>query len=177
MENAFIFDDVELPPRLQIPIHVQNEWELSYVVRGRGVRIAGDVRQPFCEGDVVLIPPSVPHGWFFDSTSADESGCIHNITVLFAAGLPARLSQVLPEMKEVTRTLGAIKTPRRFVGPKGLAIAEKLEKMRDMTAARRLPLMLELLGDIAAGDASEELVARVPAQTEQRRETQHLLQM
>lgn len=74
MENAFIFDDVLLTPKQQIPIHTQNEWELSYIIRGQGTKFLGEETQPFCEGEVILIPPKFPHGWFFDgeSTAAER---------------------------------------------------------------------------------------------------------
>ena len=58
MEDAFIYDDVVLTPKQQIPIHTQDEWELSYIICGRGLMFIGNEKQRFCEGEVVLIPPS-----------------------------------------------------------------------------------------------------------------------
>lgn len=66
MEEAFVYDDVRLTPKQQISIHTQNEWELSYVIRGQGIRFLGEEKQPFYEGEIILIPPKFPHGWFFD---------------------------------------------------------------------------------------------------------------
>lgn len=157
MEQAFIFDDVRLSPKLQIPIHTQKEWELSYVIRGRGSRLLGDERQPFNEGEVILIPPHFPHGWFFDQSSTDADGCIHNITLLFAADLPTRLSIVLPEMIQITSVLNAISLPRLYVGDTATAIVRLLEDMRQLAPARRVPLVMQLLILVAENTESVEL--------------------
>lgn len=157
MEQAFIFDDVRLAPKQQIPIHTQNEWELSYVIRGRGTRILGNERQPFYEGEVILIPPHFPHGWLFDQSSVDADGCIHNITLLFAADLPTRLSIVLPEMIQITSVLNAISLPRLYVGDTATAIARLLEDMRQLAPARRVPLVMQLLILVAENTESVEL--------------------
>lgn len=145
MEHSFIYDDVSLSPKQQIPVHIQNEWELSYVICGEGTKILGDDRLPFREGEVILIPPQFPHGWFFDSSSTDENGCIHNITLLFASDLPARLSMVLPEFTRTADILNTVRTPRRFIGKTAFRIAGLLEEMRTLDSVNRLPLILQIL--------------------------------
>ena len=157
MENAFIYDDVVLPPKQQIPIHTQNEWELSYIICGEGLMIVGDEKQRFCEGEAVLIPPRYPHGCFFDNSSTDESGCIHNTTLMFASDLPARLSHVLPELAQTSNMLNAICVPRRYVGNAALEIARLFEKMRCLDSAKRLPIILQLLIHITENVESEEI--------------------
>lgn len=160
MEKAFIYDDVRLTPKQQIPIHTQDEWELSYVVRGQGTRFLGEERQQFYEGEVILIPPQFPHGWFFDNNSTDEDGCIHNITLLFASDLPTQLSFVLPELTQVVRTLNAIGMPRRYVGKACAGIIRLLEEMQTLDSAKKLPLILQLLILIAENNESEEIGCR-----------------
>lgn len=157
MENAFIYDDVVLPPKQQIPIHTQNEWELSYIICGEGLMFIGDEKQKFCEGEVVLIPPRFPHGWFFDNGSTDESGCIHNITLMFASDLPTRLSYVLPELTQTSNMLNAICIPRRYVGNTAVEIARLFEKMRGLDSTKRLPIILQLLTLITENVESEEI--------------------
>lgn len=157
MEGAFIYDDVRLTPKQQISIHTQNEWELSYVIRGQGIRFLGEEKQPFYEGEIILIPPKFPHGWFFDDESTDENGYIHNITLLFTAELPTRLSLVLPELTRVADIFSVIRLPRRYVGKTSVEIARLLEEMRVLDSAKRLPLVLQLLILIAENAESEEL--------------------
>lgn len=157
MTQAFIYDDVRLSPKRQIPIHTQNEWELSYVIRGHGTRILGDERQAFCEGEVLLIPPHFSHGWFFDNSSTDDEGCIHNITLLFASELPTRLSLVLPELAQAVSVLSTISLPRRYVGRTCDEIVRLLERMRTLDSVKRLPLILQLLILLTEDAESEEI--------------------
>ncbi|MBP2692127.1 MAG: helix-turn-helix domain-containing protein [Muribaculaceae bacterium] len=166
MEQTFIYDDVRLPPQRQIPIHTQNEWELSYVVCGHGVMFIGEDKQRFCEGEVVLIPPQIPHGWFFDNNSTDGEGYIHNITLLFASDLPERLSYVLPEWARIANVLSDISVPRRYVGKAAEEIAGLLDKMRAMDASRRLPLILQLLIIITENAESEEIGSKPVGRSE-----------
>lgn len=55
-------DHVCLTPSQQIGRHQQATWELSYIIKGQGVRTIGGQTEPFEPGDMVLIPPE-------DSTS------------------------------------------------------------------------------------------------------------
>ena len=161
MEDAFIYDDVVLTPKQQIPIHTQDEWELSYIICGRGLMFIGNEKQRFCEGEVVLIPPRFPHGCFFDNGSTDESGCIHNITLMFASDLPTRLSHILPELMRTSNILNALCVPRRYVGKAAVGIARMLEEMRGLDSAKRLPLILQLLIFIADNAEAEEIGGRL----------------
>lgn len=160
MENAFIYDDVLLTPKQQISIHTQDEWELSYIIRGRGIKYLGEETQPFCEGEVILIPPNYPHGWFFDNESTDADGCIHNITLLFASDLPERLSLVLPELTQAVNILNTICIPKRYVGETAVEIIRLLNEMRTLDSAWRLPLILQLLVLITGNSESEDIGSR-----------------
>lgn len=160
MKQSFIYDDVLLSPKQQIPVHTQKEWELSYVICGQGTRFLGDERQPFREGEVILIPPQFPHGWFFDSSSTDENGYIHNITLLFASDLPSRLSSVFPEFAQTAATLDTLRVPRKFVGKTAIKITRLLEDMRPLSSAERLPMFLQLLMLMVENTEAEETGCR-----------------
>jgi quercetin dioxygenase-like cupin family protein len=67
----------------QIPLHSQDSWKLSYVIVGSGIRQIGYVREPFKAGEIVLIPPEIPHCWNFDRNVTDKDGRISNITLIF----------------------------------------------------------------------------------------------
>lgn len=170
MECAFKYDDVRLDPKRQIPIHTQNEWELSYVIHGRGMRILGEERQQFHEGEVMLIPPQFPHGWFFDSNSTDEDGCIHNITLLFFSDLPSRLSMVLPELTKVVKVLGTISLPRRYIGRTCDEIVWLLEEMQTLDSVKRLPLMLQLLILLTEDAETQEIGSRLMSKSKRNAE-------
>lgn len=45
------------------PRHRHDQAELTWVLRGQGVRFVGDSAEPFADGDLVLLGPQVPHLW------------------------------------------------------------------------------------------------------------------
>ena len=62
--NSFNYANVHLPPEKQIGMHQQDTWELSYVIVGAGKRVIGDTTSYFTNGDLVFIPPCIPHCCF-----------------------------------------------------------------------------------------------------------------
>lgn len=56
---AFVYEDVEF----DAPWHFHPEYELTYIVKGKGMRYVGNSIQKFEEGDFVLIGANLPHCW------------------------------------------------------------------------------------------------------------------
>ena len=75
-EHSFTFNNVSLTPSEQIGLHRQPLWELSYIVTGSGMRLIGDMTEPFQCGEVVMIPPEIPHCWIFNNNDTDANGQI-----------------------------------------------------------------------------------------------------
>lgn len=50
------------------PFHYHQEYELTWIVKGRGKRFIGNRMEDFSEGDFVLIGPNQPHCWKLDGT-------------------------------------------------------------------------------------------------------------
>ncbi|MCM8533191.1 MAG: helix-turn-helix domain-containing protein [Lentisphaeraceae bacterium] len=46
--------------------HYHDAYELTYIISGRGQRYVGDSLEPFEAGDLVLLPPNLPHTWVTD---------------------------------------------------------------------------------------------------------------
>ena len=63
--HTFYFDHVHLCPDEQIGYHSQSSWELSYIIVGSGKCRLGKNTYPFTSGEIVLLPPELPHdiGW------------------------------------------------------------------------------------------------------------------
>ena len=95
---SYSYDHVRLTPDKQIGRHSQPGYELSYIITGRGERTLGSVTEPFKEGDVVLVPPRIPHQWRFEPEAVDSEGCIENITFHFPASFPEELARLFPEL-------------------------------------------------------------------------------
>jgi AraC-like DNA-binding protein len=56
--------------------HYHPEYELTYIVEGKGKRLIGDSYEYFQAGDWVLLPPMLPHTWVSDKTQASHCRAI-----------------------------------------------------------------------------------------------------
>ncbi|MFD1315188.1 AraC family transcriptional regulator [Namhaeicola litoreus] len=57
--HAFIYENKDF----DAPWHFHPEYELTYIVKGKGIRYIGNNIQKFEEGDFVLIGSNLPHCW------------------------------------------------------------------------------------------------------------------
>jgi len=96
--HTFHFDHVHIKWNQQVPLHQQETWELSYIITGSGARIIGDVVENFSKGEVILIPPNIPHCWSFDESVHDSEGNIENITIVFENDFLERCKNLFPEL-------------------------------------------------------------------------------
>ena len=149
---AFIFDNVSFKPDLQIGKHSHNHWELSYVICGQGLRTIGDRTEPIREGEIILIPPDIPHVWHFDRDKTDATGNISNVSVFFETSLLDGLINIFPEISDIMNDLRIKKDAVDFRGEAYDRIRALLRKMRNLTPQARLPLMLDVLVTIAKAD-------------------------
>lgn len=146
---AFDYDDVCVPPMRQIGMHSHRCWELSLVTCGAGRRTVGDTTEPFAAGEIVLVPPGMPHQWRFDPGVTDADGNISNISVFFDPEVPDGLGALLPEMGAATAALGSLTDAMIYTGGTCARLRELLYAMRGLTPRARLPLMLDLLMTLA----------------------------
>ena len=121
----YTFDHVRITPDKQIGRHSQSGYELDYIIIGRGIRTLGSVSEPFQEGEVVLVPPEVPHQWEFDSKAVDRGGCIENISFHFPSTFPEKLADVFPDLSQRMMRLQDLTEAVRYVG----AARERLVKL------------------------------------------------
>ena len=154
---AFVFDDVRIPPSRQIGMHSAPVWELSCVLYGAGTRTIGDLTEPIRQGEIILIPPEIPHVWRFDPAVTDADGNIANISVFFE---PLILDSMLRLFPEMSATLEKIRSQTQAISYSGEAQSEIMElllSMRGLSPEHRFPLMMKLL--TAISDTSESRCA------------------
>lgn len=99
--QTFHFDHVHITWDQQVPLHQQETWELSYVITGGGVRTIGDVVENFSKGEIILIPPNIPHCWSFDENVHDDDGLIENITIVIENDFLEKCKVMFPELSVV----------------------------------------------------------------------------
>lgn len=154
---AFTYDDVRVTPDRQIGMHSHQQWELSHVIYGGGTRTIGDKCEPFAKGEVILLPPNIPHVWQFDPSVTDNDGCIANITIFFEDSTLDGLATLVPELRN---SINKIRTQTEAISYSGTTlenIVSILYAMRDKTAEARIPEMFRLLTVISDTSCSRSV--------------------
>lgn len=83
--------------RDEFPYHQHPEFQITYVISGSGKRITDDFIEEFEVGEVVLVPPNLPHAWVFDKTLCAPDGMIENASWQFSIEFLHSLERFLPE--------------------------------------------------------------------------------
>lgn len=151
---------VAVSPGYQIGPHTQDSWELSLVVKGRGLRVIGDTSQPFADGDMVLIPPGIEHCWHFDHDHTDSEGNIVNITVMFPVSLPGHIARVLPEMAEGMAEIDSLRDALALDEHTRESIGKRLYELRAVHDAVKAVRLIEILYEISMHIAEASTVGR-----------------
>lgn len=144
------FDHVCLSPHEQIGRHWQESWELSYVCRGSGQRTLGDHAAPFSAGDLVLIPPEIPHHWQFEAEGSENS--IENITLCISDYLLVRCAEVFPILEPIITHIRQNPYARSYPTKQRKGIIRVLETMTRMQPEEYPAALLQLL-PLLADDA------------------------
>lgn len=139
------FDHVRLSPDKQIGLHTQPGFEISYIITGRGTRILGTVTEPFEAGEVVLVPPGLPHQWQFNADCTDTGGCIENITFHFSQTFLDRLLSAFPELSADILRLKELTGAVSFKGKQRFALIETMRRMDALEGRERIPELLRLV--------------------------------
>ena len=137
IKSAFRYDEVKIKPEHQIGRHSHDDWELSMILTGAGMRTIGNMSEPMSEGEIVLIPPRIEHEWAFDSAHTDNNGDIHNISVFFSTEILQSLKALLPELHTSLETLMALEYAVVYSGKRHARIRQLLLDTADCHRARR----------------------------------------
>ena len=151
-EHSFSFDHVCIAPDEQIGLHRQSSWELTLIVIGSGMKLIGDTTESFQCGEVVMIPPEIPHCWFFNNDSTNPNGKISNITITFTDEFLGHCSSVFPELRKYIEELKKVYEAVKFNKPKANLIASILKSMCNQKDVERLSSMIRLLAILSLTD-------------------------
>lgn len=154
--TPFHYQYVHIEPTEQIGLHEQDTWELSCILVGSGRRLIGNNTEEFSSGDLVLIPPHVPHCWYFDEQTTDYRGRIANITVYFQTAMLKGIARLFPAMEDVMECFLA--SPATHIYPPQLAkpIISLLKAMNTQTDAERAASVVLLLTMLAKDNEDQQ---------------------
>lgn len=143
-ERSFFYDHVHIAPNENITFHQDTEWELSYIIKGSGTRIIGDVVEPFSSGEVVFLPPNIPHCWTFNEYDHDEEGKVENITIILPVSLLEKCAFVFPETGPYLLQINQYKEAVKFEGDTLQALQEIMTAMLPQNDIERLSSLIHL---------------------------------
>lgn len=146
--EALFFDHVHIFAGEQITFHQHDTWELSYVIKGSGTRVVGDAIETFTSGEVVFLPPNMPHCWSFTASDCDTEGKIENITILFSTKLLEQCSQTFPEIDYIINRIIKCNNGVKFDGDTLTNITKIMLSMISQTRLQRISSFLLLLEQI-----------------------------
>lgn len=153
-EKSFYFDHVHIFWNEQITFHQSVDWELSYVIKGSGTRIIGETVETFSSGEVIFIPPNIPHGWSFSEYDHDREGKIENITLIFPTALLEKFAHSFPETNDCMSKIRAFEKAVSFQGKTLQAIQRSMVSMVSQNDMEQLSSLINLFQLIAASDTS-----------------------
>jgi AraC-like DNA-binding protein len=58
-------------PSFEFYWHYHPEYELTFIANTKGKRLVGDSFEPFAAGDLVLLPPNLPHTWITEPAAGE----------------------------------------------------------------------------------------------------------
>ena len=155
--STLMYAHVHLDPREQIGMHEQPTWELTYIVSGQGTRFIGDSSESFLPGEIVLVVPKMKHHWLFDLDKTDEFGKIENYTVVFHSDMLEQLSQIFPELSELSTRLDEIRQAGslKLLSGTAMKISDILIHMEQESEAEQLASLLRMLVIISESQDSQ----------------------
>ncbi len=156
--GGYRIDHVCLQPDKQIEMHIGTTWELAYVITGCGQRRIGNVKGTFSEGEVVLIPPGVPHEFIFNPNCVDANGCIENIAIFFDDEFLRSCMTMFGELSQSVSELLQLSGALLFTGQKRERVAAIMLQIQRVPLRERPALLLSLVAEISEFVMCENIV-------------------
>ena len=149
-------------PTFEGGLHRHAHAELTWIERGQGLRWVGDSVEPFFDGDLVLVGGEVAHLWASRGPQP-AAGCAATV-LQFKPDWAARTG--LTELAGISPLLLRATLGLEIRGDTRLEVQRLLLRLRQVTAARRVAAMVDLLATLMEGAADlRELSSRISGGT------------
>lgn len=129
----------------EFPYHQHPEYELTVVFSGNGQRVTNDYTEPFNEGEVVVLPPYLPHGWVYDKALCAPDGMVENGSLQFGEEFLSQLSQVSPEFLPVVRFYKGLRQAIEITGGTAVKVRGLLAGFDRLAEPEQFVAMLHVL--------------------------------
>jgi len=148
--NRSFFSYEVIVPSFEFLWHYHPEYELTYIVKGKGKRLLGDVYEKFQEGDFVLIPPMLPHTWISEKKGKEDCRAV---VIQFSIDFLEQLLQ-FPEMASLKKLFTNADRGLQFTIPKNNELLLLLQKIVRENELLSFTLLLQLLQQLSTKKAS-----------------------
>lgn len=130
-------------PAFRHPWHQHPEVELTWILKGRGLRHVGDSVEPFQEGDCCLLGANLPHTWL-----SRTRGGVRSLVVQFDPAIWGSEWQRLPEFAAIRSLLDRAARGLRFESSAASRLRGRLEENTGRPL-RQFTAVLEVLDELA----------------------------
>ncbi|MBS1578383.1 MAG: AraC family transcriptional regulator [Bacteroidetes bacterium] len=121
--------------------HYHPEYELTYIVKGKGKRLVGNIYEPFSAGDFVLLGPDIPHTWISDKIK--NQNC-RAIVIQFSTKFVESILQ-FDELKALKKILQKAEKGFQFMPTKKNNYLLLIQEMITKDYAEKFLLFIQLL--------------------------------
>lgn len=153
------------PQSLDFIWHQHPEFELTLNKTGGGRRFVDDSINPFAAGDLCLIYPNVPHGWFSEITAERyDYVMVHFLPVRWGREFLA-----LPENRHIQKVVTTSAAALTIRGPTRESVVDLLLDMVNTPAGypERLLRLIEIVSRIGQSIGSDDILVQSPSRTPQ----------
>jgi AraC-like DNA-binding protein len=131
--------------RLEFYWHYHPEYELTYIIHGKGRRLIGDQHEYFESGDLVLIGPGLPHTWVSDSSMEDTCEAV---VIQFSTAFIERFTE-LGELRAINQLLQTSKQGVSFGGKTSTSLQELIKQLPAKEGIEKVTDLLQILNALS----------------------------
>ncbi|TLX78122.1 helix-turn-helix domain-containing protein [Labilibacter sediminis] len=140
-----------------LPYHMHDRYEITWIMEGHGTRIIGDNVSSFKSGDILILGPMLPHQW--QSSTVNKNERAQSVSIFFNAEFPSKDFWFQNEMRAMKEVIDLSTRGLHLKGKLNKSIARKIKKLSNISGARGVLLILEMLQDISESDQYEILAS------------------
>ena len=137
--------------------HYHRALEITYVVKGQGIRMVGDNMSYFQAGDMVLLGSNLPHTWISQDAAAPADREMEVVVLQFLPELFGRGTLSLPEFKHLRHLIDQAKRGISFSLPFRKVVGPQLERLTELNGVEGLLALFSLFDGLASDPAPKLL--------------------
>lgn len=138
--------------------HFHNEYELTLILKGKGIRLVGNHIDRFEEGDLVFIGKGLPHTWRSDDPDKSRvSGGSDALVIHFFEDFLGDGFFKAPELAQVCQLMQKAKRGLKITGDTQQHVISQLQMMELLNGLEKLIMFLNILKTLSTSRDFVEL--------------------